>query len=390
MGNARLKLAQAAQDALCSVTNDIRNANEIYKATFDILENSPLNTPLLGSIYPILNCDRPIPPPSLPPFTGGQCFTTYDVSTTATLHVNVPPSDDTSTRTDRFTGQINGISEKPNTSGGKDIILTYTRPDGVQQEFSLYGYSGSGASFTNYGITGIVRVDGLPDNCGDPPVLPVPKPDPGFNVRNPTIDWDDNSGGTTTISPTLTVGNAYITVNAQVIVPVKIAFNTEVSLTANINISTGGVTFSPGKESNKKRSDDGCDYNGDDDLTPDDELPPSDDDPSDPKQPKDPEATIVGCVVTVTNNPSGKYTEIVQDGNPNIYAPALGYVNFLISLGVNKPSGWTQDIYVKNKRQFIPCPWSGGAIAVEGTPQPGVVWTITPVRKVLKDPVVFV
>lgn len=390
MGNARVQLANAVQNAFCSVVNDLKAANAIFSTTFDVLENSPLNTPLLGAVYPILQCDNPIPPPSEPPFTGGQCFTTYDVSTTATLRINVPPSEDTSTRTDRFTGQINGLSEKPNSSSGKDIVLNYTRPDGVQQEFTLYGYSGTNASFTSYGITGIVRVDGLPDNCGDPPVLPVPPPDPGSNVRTPTVTYDDKDGNPITISPTIVVGIAYINASAQVIVPIEVNFNAEVSLTANLNISTGGITFSPGSGSNKRRyPDDNCVGDGWDDFDDGGDLPPSAEDPS-TDEPKDEEDVIVAVIVTVTSMESGKPTQILQSGNPDIYAPYLGFVNFLIKPANTFGAAWTTDIPVKNRRHFIKCPWDGGAIAVDGTPLPGVEWALTPVRKKVKTPTTFV
>jgi len=71
-----------------------------------------------------------------------------------------------------------------------------------------------------------------------------------------------------------------------------------------------------------------------------------------------------GVIVTVTNIPDD-FGLIFQEGNPDIYIPNLGYVNFLIATG--NVLSWSVDLAVKNRRCFIPCPWEGGALRVEGT-----------------------
>lgn len=84
-------------------------------------------------------------------------------------------------------------------------------------------------------------------------------------------------------------------------------------------------------------------------------------------------------LVTVINpGARGRVGTLFQGDNPDIAVPNYGYVNFLCRAG-GFQGGWTPDQPVKNGRCFIPCPWDGGAYAVEGTPQPGVEWVLTPV-----------
>jgi len=74
---------------------------------------------------------------------------------------------------------------------------------------------------------------------------------------------------------------------------------------------------------------------------------------------------------------------LFQGDNPDILIPAAGYISFYVDIpGTGK--GWTLDIPVKNARNFIQCPWEGGAINVKGTPNPQVTFVITPVYKAIQ------
>jgi hypothetical protein len=115
-----------------------------------------------------------------------------------------------------------------------------------------------------------------------------------------------------------------------------------------------------------------------DPTIPDPPVDLPDEPPLDPPtdEPTEREKLLIGCVVT-TSFIEGNESLIVQDLNPNIYAPALGYVNFLIRVG--NASAWTINQFVTNERQFIPCPYDGGAVRVAGTPRYGNLFEVTPV-----------
>jgi len=390
MAGFRPQLVSAVNDALCDIVSTVENANEIYKNTFDLIRQSPLQPSVAPFLFPLFTCDRPFPQPAPPPFTGGQCQNVaYDVTTVATLRTRDDPNfSQPNTRTDRFTGIIGGIQFVPG-SNEQGVRLFYTPPSGVLTYFNVYGTGGTGY-FDNIAITNVVRVDGLPDNCGNPPPLPINPPPPNGNVREREITYDNSDGGTSTVNVTLIAGNAFINVNAEVIVPVTVNLENNLTVTANLNVSTGGISFSPGGNSGKPRyPDGGCFGDGYDPTQPDETPPPSPEDPSEDDD-TDNEEVIVGALVTTTLMESGKPTQIFQSGNPDIFAPYLGFINFLIRVGDVEGAGWTSDIPIKNRRQFIPCPWAGGAIAVDGTPLPGVEWVIIPIRKTVKTPTPFI
>lgn len=93
---------------------------------------------------------------------------------------------------------------------------------------------------------------------------------------------------------------------------------------------------------------------------------------------------IIGVLVTTTEiNAGTSLTQIFQEeANPDVWAPNLGYVNFLIRVSADK-YGWTVDQPVKNRRHLIPCPWPQGAVSVAGTPRPGVSWDLQPIYATL-------
>lgn len=388
--NSRVAVAQAAQDAICQVVGDLSASNEIFKNVISFLSQGPLNSPFNPGLYPIFLCDDPPLPPRLPPFTGGQCNTSYQVNYFYELRNYDDPSFVQPTNGFvNLPGAILGAVELPSTLPKQAWGIQFQQPG---QPVSVSGGASTGGRFyiDPFSITSVTRLDGLPDNCGDPPLPPIPPPAPNSNVTNTTITYNNSQGGTTNIDATLTVGIAFVNASAEVVIPVTVNFAPNASLTVNVNASTGGVTINPGPETGLPRyPDDDCNGTGYQDDDPESPLPPSDSDPSDPDDNPDNEEVIVAVVVTVTEIESRKPTQILQTGNPDVYAPYLGLVNFLIKAGVNEGAAWSQDLYVKNRRQFIPCPWEGGAIAVDGTPIPGVEWVLTPIRRKIKTPQPF-
>ena len=111
----------------------------------------------------------------------------------------------------------------------------------------------------------------------------------------------------------------------------------------------------------------------------DGQLPPPPPDVPNPEEPPpkpEIEPVIRGVVVTTLSVANGLNIGVLNQGdNPDVYFPDLGLVSFLIRTRYGG-SAWTTDIKVKNKRQFIECPWTGGAISVRATPRAGVQFDV--------------
>lgn len=328
-------------------------------------------------------CNTPPPPLPDPPFSGGQCPVQYDVTVQITRASGAIQNPFT-VGTVRVNGAV-GSAGFLSGAGNSTLVFVNANPIGG----SPPGRYSVGSVATNFGggedvnsatITNIVRVDGQPDNCGDPtPVIPPYVP--GSNSITNNVNYTDEGGNNITIPVVVAFGYASVDVNGTLNVPFTL--NLDVTPTANItgnfNLNTGDVTYNAGNPALPSSS---CGGNSNDYVPDPDNLPPesptSPDQPDPPPDPDKPQTRklLVACLVTVSETAPG-VTEIIQDGNPNVFAPDLGLVSFRVSAGGF--TGWTEDFRVKNQRQFIPCPWKGGAIDVTGTPRLGSVMTITPI-----------
>ena len=232
----------------------------------------------------------------------------------------------------------------------------------------------------------VTRIDGGPDDCGSPPVEIQPV-DPGDDeVTIPDFEYDGPDGNPINIGP---------------FVFKLLFFDVDVDLRPQLNfrVQLGDVNFN-GQFKLDFSSDVEIDL--DLDLFPVDIFPPSNPSPGDgigepgegvppppedipedpverPDPPGDPREirTLVGVLVTTTNFTPARRTVIPQENNPDIVAPSLGFVNFFGFVG-DSDSGWSSDIPVKNERHIIPVPAGFNAVAVEGTPNPGVEWVLNP------------
>jgi hypothetical protein len=260
----------------------------------------------------------------------------------------------------------------------------------------------------------VEREDGLPDTCGNPPPLsPVPPIPPEGTEPFPfSFPITINEGGTPV---TIDVGGLVV------VLPPRIGLNADINVPVQVNIDVGGVNFSPTVNLDFNIADGAfrvepgafdIDFGG---IvintnpppwnsppgkcipgggaprplpgTPTPDNPPGVEEPPTPRPPKG-ERVIIGALVTVTTvQPWQRATVIGQDENPDIYAPDLGHINFLCRLGTGAVGGWTPDQKVKNRRCLIPCEWKYGALSVEGTPQQGVEWVITPIYDAIASPV---
>lgn len=341
-------------------------------------------------------CNREVPPLAIP-YSGGQCDTLYQVDVTATG--TRFPSEGGGTETANFTntwrGPIESVrlySPDPRTgTPGFYILGRSSNPSPTWNGFFNLGFF-SDLIFESVVIDNIsiVRLDALPDNCGDP--LPDSPP---YNRNDYSFDtditYDDDDGNTVVIPVGVAVGLAYIDADLNVNIPVDFTFSPNFDFSpdfnfkvdVNFNFGTGdfNVTYPYPDGDNPPRLPPPPPFDPDfpDNLPLPPEPPPGIPDPTEPDDDPIPVSVIVGCIVTTVNAAENPNIGILdQSGNPDVYYPDLGLVSFEISYGV-RGNGWTEDIRVKNARQFIPCPWGGGAVRVTGTPRPGISWTITPV-----------
>lgn len=292
-------------------------------------------------------CNDPTPAPGLSPgFTGGQCPVGYTVTTKIKF---TNPANGFSVFNDivnnGIIGPISGVRVVSSNFPGRVVI------DGGNGAQDIYNEN-TDTIVSEPVITSISRNDGQPDNCGDP--APGPYPPITFVDAPITINYDDGNSNNFTAVGTLRLF-------APVFLPGSIVptfnFNLDLgglNLTGNLNFD-GEISFQP--EFNF-----GTGTGGPDPLDIND----------------DPESrVIVGAKVVSTILTNERVGRIGQDDNPDIYIPRLGSIMFKQRVG--RGSAWTRDIDVKNLVAYVPCPDPGIAIAVDGTPSPGVAFAITPI-----------
>ncbi len=234
-GNAGIDIANAVADGVCSIYKnspfslvpDPVGAGAMTRALWDTLCNG--RTPGL-----------PSPPAS--PFTGGQCQNVlytldYTINYQMKSLVNGAITTLSSHQHLNAYGPIGQVIQVGNPAGGNHLGLTYTDTSGTfhngvitDQLPNLYLYSGSLSAIT------ITRVDGNPDNCGNPPqTWPAPGTPVGLPTPIPPITVPSPSGGSYTFSPTLILADE---VNG-----IKMSL----TQTVNMKIDFGGITFNFGK-----------------------------------------------------------------------------------------------------------------------------------------------
>lgn len=399
-------VAGAVRDGACQILDNLADGVDFTRNFLNPVLGDPGEGSIInddGSLLttlPFINvsrglgallCNRTPDPPPPPQFPGGQCDgiryrVTYQVTAwggQACVEDTGPVNDVVlwgpvlavyQTNSDQFfncgTGfrqraaVCRGIASGP----GSGPIL----PSPTEVIFS----SQSRANEISLNVLSVTRVDGLPDDCGDSPLLPVPAPTPGYpNITNNNFTFVDDNGVDVTIPLALVYLRPTFDVDNNFRIPVRIdlggiEFDGSVGPDGEVDINprVPGRPGLPGRNPTQPQPVEPAPDPDPDSRTPEPDPP---DDP-------DTEQVIIGAVVTVNQNLSGVPTQIVQTENPDIYAPNLGFINFLYQVDT-KRAAWGVDIPVKNLNQLIPVDWPYGAIDVKGTPRPGVTWTITAV-----------
>lgn len=385
-----------------ALADTLRN---VYCTSMDLADNfwsrvgipgTPIRAPFRprATLGYRLFCNREPPPPPENSPGGGQCPTLYNVTVQRTYQFtsggSCPSFTDSQTLNGRL-GPIRGVqpfkegpdagyyllhAPQPGFPDGRSRVVVATDGSAIVCPSRVLGVS----------ITSIVRVDGQPDDCGDlPPLVPIPP------FPNPTIpddvEYDDDNGDPITVPVNITFGFPFIFINGELNVPFRVQISPEFNfdIDGTLNLETGDVNFnfggSPGGDGCLPKPPGDFAPIGDEPPTPDPGIPqppPVDDDPTDDRL-KD---IIRGVIVTASVDDVNA-TIIGQDGNPDLYIPRIGNVQFAIQ--IRNSVSWTERVNVTNLRQFIPCPWEGGAIDVRGTAEPGVIMSLTPVIGQVSD-----
>jgi hypothetical protein len=351
--------AQAVQGAACSLLalNDesTRWINEAYGLDGDFAN-------IAGALRKQV-CNESNPDTSgvggTPPFTGGQCATTYEVTCNGTYTTgagdtfNLPFLPDTKD----VVGPIGGTSLIPDaTDPFRERWYVVGNPNVV------YTTPPNNAASSEMTITNIVRKDGQPDDCGDPPADIDEYNDYSETV---SITYEDNSQTQITEDVDVTIGPLIVGIGGILYAPVTVG-------TGDITFN-GNLTLSP--ELSVDLWPDGLFGGGGNTDNP---AP----DPSEP----DPEPVItddrrriIGAIVTVTNynEDIARVTQVAQGSSPDIFVPRTGNVSFYI----DTPGGqaWTEPTPLRNVRQYVPCPAREGAVDVAVTEGTGFTLAVTPV-----------
>lgn len=259
--------------------------------------------------------------------------------------------------------------------------------------YVVFGYDGAGG-VTKASVTGftdlrfnrppeLLELEFYPcnpaDTCDPSPIpptqLPFPRPQPSGDIT-----YVNNDGIDITIPVGVVVEAPSLDIRGNINMPIRLDFggntlNFSPQVTFNLSSEGGGVIQPapiPRPDWRDRRPIERItrDRNGD-------ELPVDTGRPYPDFPPESARGVMTGAVVVALVSSESRASIISQGNNPDIYAPSLGHINF--TYGVGGVNVWSQDIPVKNDRQFIPCPLPTRAIGVEGTAQPGVEIKIFPV-----------
>lgn len=356
-----------------------------------------INPPNFAGIVRGLFCSEPSPiiPPGTDYPQGAQCDC---ILYTIQGQVNRSDNQPSITFSTQFYGPLAGIVEvrPPQGITTYNLVCKGQPPGPCQPSFGEYPIgAGSGAGdLIGYNIFRIFRNDGQPDDCGSPPPPPVvPPPDFSVGPFDINIDFlpDFNPTVPIPIPGAIIFLRPEINFNGQLVVPFELNLNFQIgpinfNPSGTINFNTGDINFNFNFGNPPKAP--GIDSPCENPPKPVKPVPPPT--PDVPPKPDEPDVEenqrIVAAVVSVSSVAlQGKATQIFQGANPDIFAPSLGFINFFCPYDDDGNGAWTGDIPVKNKYQLVICPWDEGATGVQGTPNPGVIWEITPIVRAIPE-----
>lgn len=330
-------------------------------------------------------------------FEGGQCPDLYRVSAQFSYNVigaNPPRREQSSVLVSEVLGPLRGLSPRtfgPPNNVTEFVLLHAPTPAPLgPSETVMFTFSTIGGDDPQIDFLSVINLDNPADDCGN---APPPRPPylPGDYSGDVDITYVNNDGIDVTIPVGFVVGLAYIDADLNLNVPVTFTFSPNFNfnptfkfdIDVNFNFNTGDFNFTPPRPEGDPppRLPPPPDFDFDFDFETPPAPPPPPDVPTDPDSDDPPPIARVirGALVTVDSiDEDITVGTLFQDDNPDVWFPDLGIISFEIRTRLGG-SGWSEDIRVKNRRQFITCPWPGGALRVRGTPRSGVQFSILPV-----------
>ena len=316
----------------------------------------------------VCNSQTPTPLPNVP-FTGGQCSgILYNVSWIISL-INSSGTQFDFPGSGQFEGPISRVDGAVSPDGDDQLWLIR----GATSEITALATSVSQTVF--YTSFNVSRVDGMPDDCGDP----EPSVSPVNVVNNITnnITYNDNTGAPVVEVVNYNFGFAYVDANAEFFIPITVDVG-GISIPVRFNVSTGDISFNFGGRGG------GGSGGGGDTIILEPEPPDSPDDvpvPTPPAEDPREELQIVGVMVTTTNIGVG-FAGTQVDGQlaPDLYLPRLAQVLFEYRFS-DGSVGWSTPLPVNNRREFVESPRPGNTIGAQIIQAPGVTAVFSIVRE---------
>lgn len=195
------------------------------------------------------NICRNSPTPTVPRprrmFNGGQCPVNYNVVFTFTVYYRSNNSVFFSSGGSAIIkGALGGTKVYVATDGTAGIGIV--DGDGVLRPLTS-GFDVNSYRVGDFAFTSVTRVDGLPDNCGDPEYQYPPTGDPPLTPGDKTIIYDppstDRPGGgwSITVPVVLIRGEANLNVDAKATVNIDVGG-------INLNFDAGGIEVNIGRD----------------------------------------------------------------------------------------------------------------------------------------------
>lgn len=389
-GLASQNAYDAARQVVCGLGGLQRVALDVADKINPLYRGSPVQG-FLERQNRALRSFCPVPEPGdipveVPDFEGGQCPEFYNGTWIAEGTAAVGGDFTSSSFFLNVLGPLSVVSgTEDGAQGGKipfgDIIdgngvanRVYTGPEFVPPN-DLGGFS-----FT---LANLGRVDGGPDDCGNPPPIVPPQP-PGTPPPNdprptfPGIDINLPGVGTVNVVFAPVVGIIYADVDAKIKIPVTVNVDIpaiDVNFDIDFNVDLTDPTADPEPiPSPPPTNPDGRPEQPDCPIPADcgdDEPEETDEDPDEEETDAKGTEVVSAIVLAVRNAESTRATEIQQNTAPNIWAPSLGHINFVYERLDGKDT-FGIDLPVKNVNNVIAAPFMGlKCKRVVGTPNKG-------------------
>lgn len=301
-------------------------------------------------------------------FTGGQCPGPYIVTGTYTLGCGASAGETRNwTTSGPINGPISGVF-----AGGDNVW----RVQGGTTTAPIFG-TGGGLSLINAPRPGTA--------CNQLPVPARAAQNVAITAASPQGFVDDCGSLDGPYPPPINITNdidvTYIDDGTEVTVNVPVTFmpitvNFDGTLRVPINVNLGGFEFSGDlnlPDFNLTINKPALPPGSGEDLSGQGE-----DGPGETTPPAPPGEKIIGIVVTATQIDQRRVSSYSSPGIPPIFVPRLGSIKFVYSIGT--ATFFSSDIDIKDRRTFIPCPFSQGADAVIASPNLGVDLSFVPIK----------